>query len=125
MLVWLENHRNRVEGEWMEDLRTLILRDRNRPSVVIWSICNEVPPSMHRPHSLLISLLDVLNLSSVQLLCEGFDAKAAKILKAEIKHLDPLGNRPVSAAVNMDIFTSEFPQVLDLMGTDLRIAFTT
>jgi beta-galactosidase len=42
VLVWNENHRNRAGGEWLDDLRTLILRDRNRPSVVIWSLCNEV-----------------------------------------------------------------------------------
>jgi beta-galactosidase len=38
MLVWDENHRN---GEY-EEATTLVLRDRNHASVIIWSLCNEV-----------------------------------------------------------------------------------
>ena len=37
MLVWDENHRNGQDDE----LRRLVLRDRNHPSIIIWSICNE------------------------------------------------------------------------------------
>ena len=37
MLVWDETHRNGNPGEQTR----LVLRDRNHPSVVIWSICNE------------------------------------------------------------------------------------
>jgi len=28
---------------WRRDLATLVLRDRNHPSVVMWSIGNEIP----------------------------------------------------------------------------------
>ena len=38
MLVWDENHRN---GQY-DEAATLVLRDRNHASVIIWSICNEV-----------------------------------------------------------------------------------
>lgn len=38
MVCWDENHRNGQEDQ----VPLLILRDRNHPSVVIWSICNEV-----------------------------------------------------------------------------------
>jgi beta-galactosidase len=36
-LVWDENHRN---GQ-LAEIEALVLRDRNHPSVVIWSVCNE------------------------------------------------------------------------------------
>lgn len=37
-LCWDENHRN---GQF-DQVPLLIKRDRNHPSIVIWSICNEV-----------------------------------------------------------------------------------
>ena len=72
-VVWDETHRN---GN-LPLLEKLIRRDRNRASVIIWSLCNEV-------------------------LCNTAgdwvaDAKAAKAL---IRSLDPLGQRPVSANQN-------------------------
>lgn len=68
----------------------MVLRDRNRPSVVIWSICNEI-------------------------LCMGFNATAARTLVAEIKKLDR--TRPVSAAMNMEFEARrDFGQALDLFG---------
>ena len=36
-LVWDETHRNNQDDE----LTTLVLRDRNHPSVILWSVCNE------------------------------------------------------------------------------------
>jgi len=38
MVCWDENHRN---GQ-LDQVPLLVRRDRNHPSVVIWSICNEV-----------------------------------------------------------------------------------
>jgi len=37
MLVWDENHHNGLDTE----MEALVLRDRNHPSVIIWSLCNE------------------------------------------------------------------------------------
>ena len=48
--MWDENHKNRAEGEWLADLQSLVLRDRNHPSVVIWSLCNEGKYSDYSEH---------------------------------------------------------------------------
>jgi len=101
VMVWDENHRNKDEDEeWVEDLRTLVKRDRNRPSVIVWSLCNEI-------------------------LCENFDEKSAKTLMEEVEKLDPTegldgGGRLVSAAVN-DKFEKEFGHLLGLMGVNYNI----
>lgn len=71
-LVWDENHRN---GQ-LDQVPLIIKRDRNHPSVVIWSICNEV----------LCKTNDWIN-----------DALAMKKL---MHQLDPRGGRPVSANQN-------------------------
>jgi beta-galactosidase len=72
VLVWDENHRNGQDDE----LRRLVLRDRNHPSIVLWSICNEK-------------------------LCDSSDTLAdAKRLHALFHALDPGGGRVVSANYN-------------------------
>ena len=60
---------------WQKDLSSMILRDRNHPSVVIWSIGNEVP-ERGKP--------------------EG--AALARTLAGFVRMMDP--TRPVTAAVN-------------------------
>jgi beta-galactosidase len=86
-LVWDENHRNGQDSE----IPLLVKRDRNHPSVVIWSLCNEV-------------------------LCETSNTVGDALrLKALIKTLDPLGGRPVSANYNPFIGNST---PLDVQGFD-------
>ena len=86
---WDENHRN---GQ-LDQVPWLIKRDRNHPSVVIWSICNEV-------------------------LCNSKgNAKDAIAMKELMHKLDPLGNRPVSANQN----GWEGPETpLDVQGFDCK-----
>jgi beta-galactosidase len=93
MLVWDENHRNGQTSE----AEVLVLRDRNHPSIIIWSICNEV-------------------------LCDTGDGTlsddsiaAANLIKETYEFYDPLGQRPVSANQNAWVIKDS---VLDLLGYD-------
>jgi beta-galactosidase len=60
---------------WQRDVEAMVLRDRNHPSVVIWSIGNEIPERG-----------------------EPAGAQTAKMLADYIRKLDP--SRPVTSAVN-------------------------
>ncbi len=74
MVVWDENHRN---GQ-LDQTPLLVKRDRNHPSVVIWSICNEV-------------LCNTNN---------GDWVTNALAMKTLMHELDPRSGRPVSANQN-------------------------
>ena len=74
------------------DLTTLVMRDRNHPSIILWSLCNEQ-------------------------WIQGSPAAAAmaKAMKQRIYELD--GTRPVTAAMNGSWTSREgFPSVLDVVG---------
>lgn len=89
MVAWDENHRN----SQLDQIPKLVKRDRNHPSVVIWSICNEV-------------LCDTTGSDWVQ---------EALLTKAAIKSNDPMMNRPVSANQNSWVGPNT---PLDLQGFD-------
>ncbi|CAK9043337.1 Beta-galactosidase BoGH2A (Beta-gal) (Glycosyl hydrolase family protein 2A) (BoGH2A) [Durusdinium trenchii] len=87
VLVWDENHRNGQD----EEMEVMIKRDRNHPSIVIWSICNER-------------------------LCDTIDVRGdAERLKALAHRLDPHMGRVVSANYN-NFNGNRTP--MDLMGFD-------
>jgi beta-galactosidase len=83
--IWFE--------EWAEkDTRALIMRDRNHPSIIMWSIGNEIPD------------LDTE---------EG--KKHAKLLSDICREMDP--TRPVNAGVHLTTkFDSELEKCFDVFG---------
>ena len=90
-LVWDENHR----ASQPDEAAILVKRDRNHPSVIIWSICNEV-------------------------LCQSHTNNGSAV-KAMFKKHDPAMHRPTSA--NLDA-GQQFPppvwykDTVDLVGFD-------
>jgi beta-galactosidase len=112
---------NKDFSVWAErDLRDMILRSRNHPSVIMWSIGNEIDyPNDPYTH-------EVLNTGrNPQIYGKGYQpgypaasrlGEIAKQLVKVVKQTDP--TRPVTAAlagVVMSNFT-DYPGVLDLVG---------
>jgi beta-galactosidase len=86
--------------EWGErDMRAMLLRDRNRPSIVMWSIGNEIPD---------------------QGTADGKEWAAR--LAAICRELDP--TRPITSGMDrpQNAFPSGFAEPLDLYGLNYRLA---
>ncbi len=95
-LVMAETRWYETTPEAMAQLRMLIRRDRNHPSVILWSAGNEEP--MHvRP--------------------EG--RRIARAMIAEIRRLDP--TRPVTTAVSNDPIHSTVLDLVDVIGVNYNI----
>ncbi|NQT18711.1 MAG: glycoside hydrolase family 2 protein [Planctomycetes bacterium] len=91
MLVMDENRRFDSSREGIAQLEGLVRRDRNHPSVVMWSIFNEEP------------------LQSTET-----GRRMAERMTACIKKLD--ASRPVTAAMNAGVFDEGVSRAVDVMG---------
>nr|WP_294814210.1 beta-galactosidase GalA [uncultured Sphingomonas sp.] len=92
MLVMDENRNFNTSPDYIEQLRWLVRRDRNRPSIILWSVFNEEP-------------------------MQGTEAgyEMVRRMAKEVKALDD--SRPVTAAMNGGLFTPKnVSQAVDVVG---------
>jgi beta-galactosidase len=92
MLVMDENRNFNVSPDYMRQLEWLIRRDRNHPSIILWSVFNEEP-------------------------MQGTEAgyQMVRRMAAAVKALDT--TRPVTAAMNDGMFSpSNVSQAVDVVG---------
>ena len=94
VLVMDENRRFEANDETITNIRTMVKRDRNHPSVIMWSIYNEE------------------NLQGTE---EG--RKIYARLKSVVKKLDP--TRPVTGAMHASFFTGDgAPYEMEVFGVN-------
>jgi beta-galactosidase len=97
LLVMDENRNFSSSPEVMQQLEWLVRRDRNRPSVILWSVFNEEP----------------LQGSPV-----GYEM--ARRMVAAVKRLDP--TRPVTGAMHDSIFNEvNTSQLMDVAGINYQV----
>ncbi|MFO7870119.1 MAG: glycoside hydrolase family 2 TIM barrel-domain containing protein [Kiritimatiellia bacterium] len=80
---------------WRDDLREMVMRDRNHPSVFIWSIGNEVPEQD-----------------------KASGAKTAAMMARYVRKLDP--TRPVGYGAHPKGWTDDLWKALDVCGYNYR-----
>jgi beta-galactosidase len=97
MLVIDETRRMSSDEESMADLARMIRRDRNHPSIILWSIGNEEQGQQGTERG----------------------ARIAQSMKRECRELDP--TRPITAAVdNADNWGTGITPALDVLGCNYR-----
>lgn len=97
LLVMDENRNFSASPDAMAQLTWLVRRDRNRPSVILWSLFNEEP---------------------LQGTWQG--REMARRMAAEIKRLDP--SRPVTAGMHDGLFADRnASEVLDVVGVNYQV----
>ncbi len=97
MLVMDENRNFGVSDEHYKQLRSMVIRDRNHPSIILWSICNE---------------------ESIQ----GTETarKITETMLAEVRKLDD--SRPITAAISGGILNdNSMSDVVDVLSINYQL----
>ena len=93
IIVWDENRLMGNNTHWINNHIEMVRRDRNHPSIMVWSLCNE------------------------QECAYGFNSTVAELFKVLTELNDPL--RPVSANQNFN-FGNGLSRMIDIQGVSHR-----
>jgi beta-galactosidase len=97
MLVINEARNFGTSSDHLRQLKSMVVRDRNHPSVIVWSICNE---------------------EAIQGTPVG--ASIARSMQAEVKKLDP--SRSVSAAISGGLLNDDcIASVIEVVGINYQL----
>jgi beta-galactosidase len=121
MLVIDENRRMSSDPESLDELERMIRRDRNRPSVILWSIGNEEPHQGNETGARIATTMKRLieRLDGTRLITEAMDAGWGD---GVTRVLDVVGFN--YRTQQMDAFHARFPQI-PLIGTETGSTVTT
>jgi beta-galactosidase len=98
LLVMDENRNFNASPEYVRQLQWMVQRDRNHPSVILWSVFNEEPMQGSE---------------------NGYEM--VRRMRAEVRKLDT--TRPVTAAMNGGLFASKnVSQAVDVVGFNYQIS---
>ena len=110
MLIWNENRHFGDSPQWMDDQKDMILRDRNHPSIIMWSICNEA--GCHEDGD--------PQLSNITKAFKNIIQKYDGIYNNNINQWGY--NRPITAAMDNG-WGNAMSTLLDIQGTVIIISF--
>ena len=120
------------ESDWQKDLSAFITRDRNHPSVIIWSIGNEIPErgGLNNGYTLATTLVKhVKSLDSSRPvsngICSYWSGLDDELTEADLKKMQAMFSGETAGTQNMDFgsedlswenYSEAFTNGLDIVG---------
>lgn len=120
-----DDYGNYFDQWWEKDLTDFVLRDRNHPSVIMWSIGNEVPKPLAEIQKKLIDVIHKLDPQGRPVTQGGVDPTRGMSDKKERTQLDVKGfNGDGEEIGTYEKFHAEFPEV-PMIGTEVPHTYQT